>query len=177
MAANFEALSPENLCLFLRNEIPTISEDVLEKIVEHKIDGEVFRDLTDDYLREIAPLLGDRLKIKRVLAATFANVPPAPPSSDAPSCSTSTPTFSHGSVPSDTNISTPSHTPCNLLYESVAVEDEVDFDVEMATAVLDGSVEDASLSSKSYMSDSESVQDTTSSAGESPFILISHCTV
>jgi hypothetical protein len=162
MAANFEALSPENLCLFLRNEIPTISEDVLEKIVEHKIDGEVFRDLTDDYLREIAPLLGDRLKIKRVLAATFANVPPAPPSSDAPSCSTSTPTFSHGS---DTNISTPSHTPCNLLYESVAVEDEVDFDVEMATAVLDGSVEDASLSSKSYMSDSESVQDTTSSAG------------
>ena len=77
MAANFEALSPENLCLFLRNEIPTISEDVLEKIVEHKIDGEVFRDLTDDYLREIAPLLGDRLKIKRVLAAAFANVPPA----------------------------------------------------------------------------------------------------
>ena len=77
MAANFEALSPENLCLFLRNEIPTISEDVLEKIVEHKIDGEVFRDLTDDYVRAIAPLLGDRLKIKRVLAATFANVPPA----------------------------------------------------------------------------------------------------
>ena len=66
MAANFEALSPENLCLFLRNEIPTISEDVLEEIVEHKIDGEVFRDLNDDYLREIAPLLGDRLKIKRV---------------------------------------------------------------------------------------------------------------
>ena len=74
MASHFEALSPEDVCIFLEKEIPTISEDILKKIVEHKIDGEVFLSLNDEYLREIAPLLGDRLKIKRVLTATFAKV-------------------------------------------------------------------------------------------------------
>ena len=74
MASHFEALSPEDVSIFLKKEIPTISEDILKKIVEHKIDGEVFLSLNDEYLREIAPLLGDRLKIKRVLTATFAKV-------------------------------------------------------------------------------------------------------
>ena len=63
MATNFEALSPEDVSTFLQDEVSTISIDVLDKIVEHKIDGEVFLTLTDTYLREIAPLLGDRLKI------------------------------------------------------------------------------------------------------------------
>ena len=63
MATNFEALSPEDVCIFLQEEISTISKDVLEKIVENKIDREVFLTLTDTYLREIAPLLCDRLKI------------------------------------------------------------------------------------------------------------------
>lgn len=39
---------------------------------EHKIDGEVFVALNDEYLREIARLLGDRLKIKRALATALA---------------------------------------------------------------------------------------------------------
>ena len=63
MATNFEALSPEDVSTFLQDEVSTISKDVLEKIVEHKINGEVFLTLTDTYLREIAPLLGDLLKI------------------------------------------------------------------------------------------------------------------
>ena len=74
MASHFEALSPEMYAFFFEKEILTISEDILKKIVEHKIDGEVFLSLNDEYLREIAPLLGDRLKIKRVLTATFAKV-------------------------------------------------------------------------------------------------------
>ena len=72
MASHFEALSPEDVCIFLENEIPTISEDILKKIVEHKIEGEVFLSLNDEYL--IAPLLGDLIKIKRMLTATFAKV-------------------------------------------------------------------------------------------------------
>ena len=72
MESRFEDLAPEKLCLFLQQEIPTLSEEIFAKIVEHKIDGEVFLSLNDEYLREIAPLLGDRLKLRRVLAATLA---------------------------------------------------------------------------------------------------------
>ena len=55
------------MCEFLINEIPTISGDILEKIIAHKIDGEVFLEIDDEYLREIAPLVGDRVKMKRAI--------------------------------------------------------------------------------------------------------------
>ena len=71
---DFEELSPEKLCSFLQQQMPKLSEDILTKILEHKIDGEVFLGLNDEYLREIAPLLGDRMKLRRVLAATLAEV-------------------------------------------------------------------------------------------------------
>ena len=67
--ANFEEFySPQQVCEFLKNEIPTISGDILEKIIAHKIDGEVFLEIGDEYLREIAPLVGDRVKIKRAIS-------------------------------------------------------------------------------------------------------------
>ena len=65
--ANFEALTYELVCAYLKENIPNLSDGVVEKVKEHKIDGEVFLALDDDYLREIAPLLGDRLKMKRVI--------------------------------------------------------------------------------------------------------------
>ena len=66
--ANFEEFySPQQVCEFLQNEIPTISGDILEKIIAHKIDGEVFLEIDDEYLREIAPLVGDRIKMKRAI--------------------------------------------------------------------------------------------------------------
>ena len=66
--ANFEEFySPQQVCEFLQNEIPTISGDILEKIIAHKIDGEVFLEIDDEYLREIAPLVGDRVKMKRAI--------------------------------------------------------------------------------------------------------------
>ena len=68
LTANFEVLySPQQVCEFLKSEIPTISDDVLEKVIAHKIDGEVFLEMDDEYLREIAPLVGDRIKIKRAI--------------------------------------------------------------------------------------------------------------
>ena len=66
--ANFQALTCESVCAYLKENIPNLSDGVVEKVKEHKIDGEVFLALDDDYLREIAPLLGDRLKMKRVIA-------------------------------------------------------------------------------------------------------------
>lgn len=71
---NFETFSPSQVCAYLQTEIPNLSQDVLRKMQEHKIDGDVFLELNDEHLREVAPLLGDRVKIKRVLNATLAKV-------------------------------------------------------------------------------------------------------
>ena len=42
---NFKVLySPQQVCEFLKSEIPTIS-DILEQVIAHKIDGEVFLEM------------------------------------------------------------------------------------------------------------------------------------
>ena len=41
-------------------------------VQEHKIDGGAFVELEDKSLKEIAPLLGDRLKLKRIIKAALA---------------------------------------------------------------------------------------------------------
>ena len=66
--ADFRTLCCDSVCDFLRERIPNISTNVLEKVKEHNIDGDVFLALTDEYLREIAPLLGDRLKMKKIIS-------------------------------------------------------------------------------------------------------------
>ena len=67
MAAGFEGLSPEEICAYVKEQIPSISDEILERFKEHEIDGSVFLELNDEYLREIAPRLGDRLKLKRII--------------------------------------------------------------------------------------------------------------
>ena len=42
MALGFEDLSPSALRLRLEEDIPSLSEGILDKIVEHKIDWEIF---------------------------------------------------------------------------------------------------------------------------------------
>ena len=59
----------EDLCLFLELEIPTMDEEVLENIRKHKIDGATFLQLDEQYLKELAPLLGDRMKLKKIVVA------------------------------------------------------------------------------------------------------------
>lgn len=55
--------SPEDVTSFLEENVPGISSDVLSNIITQKIDGEILSELSDSDMREIAPLLGDRLKI------------------------------------------------------------------------------------------------------------------
>ena len=65
--ARFEEFSPDEVCDYVNNKLPLLEPDVLDRIVEHKIDGETFLVLNDEYLHEISLLLGDRLKIKKVI--------------------------------------------------------------------------------------------------------------
>ena len=65
--SRFEEFSPNEVRDYVKDRLPQLGLDVLDRIIEHKIDGETFLVLNDEYLREIAPLLGDRLKIKKVI--------------------------------------------------------------------------------------------------------------
>ena len=65
------SLSPKEVCAYLKEQTPFISEGILERFVEHKIDGEVFLQLNDKYLREMA-LLEDRLKLKKIINKALA---------------------------------------------------------------------------------------------------------
>ena len=60
-----EGNSVEQLCDYLREE--DVDEAILINIKKHKIDGSLFVQLNDEYLREIAPLLGDRLRLKNII--------------------------------------------------------------------------------------------------------------
>lgn len=71
LSANF---SPEEVVAFLKENLPGISVDVFTTIVTQKIDGEILLELSDSDMREIAPLLGDRLKIKRIIQRSQAPV-------------------------------------------------------------------------------------------------------
>ena len=81
------SFTSQEVCTFLKTEIPMLSEGVLTIIVNHKIDGEAFLALNEEYLREIAPFLGDRIKLKKRIsaqgfsAAAFSTVscPPSRP--------------------------------------------------------------------------------------------------
>ena len=67
------SFTPEEVSAFMRTENPALSEDVLSAIVSHKIDGEAFLELTEEYLREVAPILGDRIKLKKIISGVQLN--------------------------------------------------------------------------------------------------------
>ncbi|KAL5493824.1 hypothetical protein EMCRGX_G015056 [Ephydatia muelleri] len=53
-----------DFCACLKEEIPDLSDSVVQEILKHRIDRVTFIELTEDNLKEIAPLLGDRMKLK-----------------------------------------------------------------------------------------------------------------
>ena len=64
--ARFEEFTPEEVCDYVQEQVPQIE-------IYYKIDGEMFLVLNDEYLREVAPLLGDRLKIKKIIVRLQAD--------------------------------------------------------------------------------------------------------
>ena len=71
----FEGLSPGEIREYVKEHIPSISDEILENFKEHKIDGSVFLELNDEYLREMAPRLGDRLKLKGIITRALNSSP------------------------------------------------------------------------------------------------------
>lgn len=51
----------------MKEQFPAIPTDVLEEITCNGIDGETFIELNDEYLREIAPKLCDRIRMKKAV--------------------------------------------------------------------------------------------------------------
>ena len=45
----------------------------VNKRSSYKIDGEAFLELTEEYLREVAPILGDRIKLKKIISGVQLN--------------------------------------------------------------------------------------------------------
>ena len=66
-SVSFDKCSPQEVCSFLLQEVPGLDEEVLETFQRHKISGAVFLDVTDEYLRELVPLLGDRIRVKKAV--------------------------------------------------------------------------------------------------------------
>ena len=75
MEGRFEYKTPAEVKVYVKQHISSIEDTVLEAIVKHKIDGATFLQLTDEYLREIFPLLGDRLKVKKLVCDLITSEP------------------------------------------------------------------------------------------------------
>ena len=73
--AGFKGFSPDQVSEYLKEQVPTVSGDILDNIIDQKIDGEVLLALDDASMKEIAPLLGDRVKIKRVIKCVLSKTP------------------------------------------------------------------------------------------------------
>ena len=73
--ATFRDYTPEDVCLYIKEKVSTIFDGVLKNIVAEKIDGEVLLEMDDDSLREVAPLVGDRLKIKKAISKAYLSAP------------------------------------------------------------------------------------------------------
>ena len=56
--------SVEELCEFLRDN--HVSSDVSDRVKSNQINGELFLELSSDELKEIAPVLGDRVALRKL---------------------------------------------------------------------------------------------------------------
>jgi hypothetical protein len=83
--ANICGKSMNELCDYLSIVIPDLDLSVIENIKKHKINGELFLQLTEEYMREIAPLLGDRIKLKRIISTALEPATPVSSSISTPS--------------------------------------------------------------------------------------------
>ena len=71
--SNFEQMTADEVRMFIEEKIPSIDSGVLESIT---VDGMTFLQLNEEYLRELFPLLGDRIKVKKLINEAAILPPP-----------------------------------------------------------------------------------------------------
>lgn len=70
-----ESYDVEQLCDYL-TQLGQLSEEMIASIRQNRVNGVIFFDLGDDDLREIAPTLGDRKTLQKLIRS-YAPTPPA----------------------------------------------------------------------------------------------------
>jgi len=60
-------MSYEELGEFL--QLNGLQDDIISSVMEHKLSGETFLELTEGDLKELIPTIGDRITIRRLLRA------------------------------------------------------------------------------------------------------------
>lgn len=60
------ALTVSGLLDFLLSK--EVSQDVLNSFEHHGIDGAAFLEMNDEHLKEVAPRIGDRIALKKLLS-------------------------------------------------------------------------------------------------------------
>lgn len=62
--ATIDRLSPEDFLQFLSSK--NFSDDVVDKFMANGVDGETFLQMSDELLKEVAPRIVDRVKLKKL---------------------------------------------------------------------------------------------------------------
>ena len=107
-------MSVDDVCNFLEDKLPNFNKEVVEAFKKNKIDGTAFIELNDEYLRELCGVLGDRIKIKKLVQRSVEPIS----LQSSPIC---TPTISSrpstpASFEASTSTITSSDTPTTLVW-------------------------------------------------------------
>ena len=64
-----QGFNVEDVCRLLTNRLGGENDDVISIFRSNRIDGPAFLELTDDELKELVPILGERKAVKRIMTS------------------------------------------------------------------------------------------------------------
>ena len=73
--AAVHTFSGEDLCEHLERE--NVDPSIIETVKKNKLSGASFLQLTDDHLKEMFPVIGERMLVSQLLQALKGSQPPA----------------------------------------------------------------------------------------------------
>lgn len=116
---------PNGLCCLLQELVPDVDSEVFENIKRHKITGDIFLQLDEEYLREIAPLLGDRIRLKKIISSSLEPVSLASTPQSLPFVSSPSPSIVSESSQNTASIPLSPSLSVNDMFEVTAISPTV----------------------------------------------------
>ena len=109
---DFSSMTPDDICVFLREEFSSLVEDVIETFRQNRIDGIAFIELNNECHRELCPILGDCMKIKKIVQTCVERISsPLTPKS----CTLNSSSMSKGQTPCSSLCSSNTVTVCMII--------------------------------------------------------------